>query len=178
MRLFWSVILSIGLALGPYMSPAVAQPVINAGVQTNDLSRLVAARSTKPLIKGCENKTRQDICFRILVELAPKDGSEVGISGKTDGASAYTATGSVCKGWVQSGADRFDAYDSLRRNWNTNRLTYATSAKPVMIVYQFQCDSSLSTLEEVSIQLNLDFYINARLNGQARYLFNRLELGK
>lgn len=171
-----------GLILLAFLMPVpeitLAQAVVSTAAQENDTSRLVVTRSTKPKIRSCDNLSKPDACFRVMLEMTPVDATPVGVAPKNKTASAYTSAGSLCGGYPVSGVGRFDAYDSLRDKWNFDRLTYAQNNKPLIAVFDFECDGSISDIEEVTIQLSFDFYVSGRTNGQARYIFRGLELSR
>lgn len=155
-----------------------AQAIVSTAVQENDVSRLVETRSTKPKITKCDKSSMRDQCFRVMLEMTPVDPAPVGIAPKHRTASAYSSTGSLCNGYPVSGVGRFDAYDSLRDKWNLDRLTYAIKTKPLIAVFDFECDGAISEIDQITIQLSFDFYVNARTSGQARYVFRGLEISR
>lgn len=162
-------------ALAP-ISLVLGQPVVKEGVQSSDLARMVSVKASLPMLGACrKDQTR---CFRMLIEMAPREGGQIGVSSVIGGGDpyvAYSAGGAQCRGYVVGGVER-GGYDGVRQKWKLERLTFIEANKPGIAILEFACDNDLLPDEEVTIQANFDLYINARQNGEARYVFSRVKL--
>lgn len=157
-------------------SMVLGQPVVQEGVQSNDLARTMSVKASLPMLGACrKDQTR---CFRMLIEMTPREGGQIGVSSVIHGGDpyvAYSAGGAQCKGYVVGGVER-GGYDSVRKKWYLERLTFVEANKPGIAILEFGCDNDLLPQEEVTIQANFDLYINARQNGEGRYVFPRVKL--
>jgi hypothetical protein len=157
-------------------SQVLGQPIAQEGVQSNDLARMVSVKASLPVLGACRKDSTR--CFRLLIEMAPREGGQIGVSSIIGGGNpyvAYSAGGAECRGAVIGGVER-GGYDGVRQRWNLDRLTFVETSKPGIAILEFACDNDLLPQEEVTIQANFDLYINARVNGEGRYVFSRVKL--
>lgn len=165
--------LFVALLSLPLATSSFAQDTSLVGSGELEWSRKISAKSTAPGLGRCPWQH----CFRVMVELSPRDGGTYGLAMPTavNDSVAFSSGGSRCEGAEPAGLKN-RAWDSLRRKWDMRNVTYASAAKPAMLILDYKCDSALRQGEEVTFQTAILIYENATSAGSARYVFKKIKL--
>jgi hypothetical protein len=150
------------IAIGP--GTAHAQTAPNQGGPMGQWARMVEVNLSAPVVTGSRS-------FRVFVKYTPGTESEIGVG--IIESDAFLSGGGTCI--IRSRNSVRGIYYHDNGIYFSN-LTFGDNAKPIIGSIDFSCDDEVSTDQQVSIQLNSAIGITEQRQGEARHVFNQLQL--
>ena len=128
-------------------------------------ARMVEVTLSAPVIVS-------ESAFRVFVRYTPNAGRELGITVLQ--SDAFLSDGGTCRVHPAHG---YGAVQGINySNASNATLTYGDSSKPIVGSIEFDCRGEVLVDQKVTIQLMSLVRANSSQQGEARHVFNQLQL--